>query len=420
MKNKRLFGIVLIFVFFVAIGAIYLLKKDNLYYKVETEMVEKAKKLISENNIKVENQNYIFLDELNVSGSELCMASSGVIVTNVENDIKYTPYLKCTNYESKILNNDKTYIKLNGSSVAVIPYGTLYLDDGYEKLKNVDVITVGDVIDEVGAYTLNYVIKENGTQVQVVKRIVIVTDRSTDLLEPTTKEEPTIVLNGEEAIVLVENENYDEPGFVAYDSNNGNLTGKVKVEGEVDSSKIGHYEITYSVKNSKGKKAAIKRVIDVVKKRANLEITADYNQTDTNGIIEFKVSGDGFNSVILPDSSESQSTINEYKVTENGRYTFKVVDIYGNKIYKTVVVSGIDKKAPTGECVASRKESEYVITVRANDNNGIKGVIYIINGIETGLFNSYQYKTVEIIEKAEAIIVDLSNNKTKISCKIND
>ena len=61
-------------------------------------------------------------------------------------------------------------------------------------------------------------------------------------------------------------EKYTEPGYQVYDSIEQNLTEKVKVTGSVDTSKVGTYQITYSVINSRNETITVKRTVIVVEK----------------------------------------------------------------------------------------------------------------------------------------------------------
>jgi delta-lactam-biosynthetic de-N-acetylase len=73
---------------------------------------------------------------------------------------------------------------------------------------------------------------------------------------------PKIILNGKHIITITPNEKYQELGFKATDQIDGDLTKKVKIKGQVES-KIGTYELTYTVTNSKKETAEEKRFIKV-------------------------------------------------------------------------------------------------------------------------------------------------------------
>ena len=61
-------------------------------------------------------------------------------------------------------------------------------------------------------------------------------------------------------------EKYNEPGYQVFTSTGENLNNKVIVTGKVDTSKLGVYEITYSVVNSSNITTIVKRTVIVVEK----------------------------------------------------------------------------------------------------------------------------------------------------------
>lgn len=88
-------------------------------------------------------------------------------------------------------------------------------------------------------------------------------------LKPKTKVEspyPNLTLIGEAVISLEEGAKYQEPGYKAEDTFDGNITDRVEISQEPNTNKSGVYEIVYSVTNSKGKKARAKRIVKVQKK----------------------------------------------------------------------------------------------------------------------------------------------------------
>ena len=77
------------------------------------------------------------------------------------------------------------------------------------------------------------------------------------------KEEPTISLKGEANITLNVGDTYTEQGATAKDDTDGDISNKITTSGTVNTSKAGKYTITFSVTNSKGKTATVKRNITV-------------------------------------------------------------------------------------------------------------------------------------------------------------
>ncbi|WP_281556620.1 BspA family leucine-rich repeat surface protein [Thalassomonas sp. RHCl1] len=77
---------------------------------------------------------------------------------------------------------------------------------------------------------------------------------------------PIITLNGHSTINLILDENYSEQGAIATDENDGNL--EVSISGQVNSSSIGRYTITYTATDNAGNISSVSRLIIVSKTRA--------------------------------------------------------------------------------------------------------------------------------------------------------
>ena len=67
---------------------------------------------------------------------------------------------------------------------------------------------------------------------------------------------PALTLNGENTISLLVGEPFNEPGYFAFDENDGDITTEVVVDlGALDTNQAGSYEITYNVSDSAGNAA---------------------------------------------------------------------------------------------------------------------------------------------------------------------
>ena len=78
---------------------------------------------------------------------------------------------------------------------------------------------------------------------------------------------PDLVLLGAEVVKIPEEGVYNEPGYHAFDNKDGNLTAEVLVEGDVNSSLPGTYELFYSVRDAAGNLSdLLKRTIVVEEK----------------------------------------------------------------------------------------------------------------------------------------------------------
>ena len=81
--------------------------------------------------------------------------------------------------------------------------------------------------------------------------------------ETPTSDLPIITLNGESSITLKVGETYNELGAKATDTTDGDISKKIQITGKVDTNTAGTYKLTYSITNSKGKKATITRTVVV-------------------------------------------------------------------------------------------------------------------------------------------------------------
>lgn len=118
----------------------------------------------------------------------------------------------------------------------------------------------GDITDKV-----MYKIKDNKIIYKVSDSSGNTTKRSFEV-NIMDNEKPTIILNDENTIYLSVGSKYVEPGYVAIDNCDGNITEQVEVSGRVDTSKKGEYELTYSVKDSLGNETIVKRIVKVFPK----------------------------------------------------------------------------------------------------------------------------------------------------------
>jgi len=76
---------------------------------------------------------------------------------------------------------------------------------------------------------------------------------------------PVLTLTGDALVTVIVNEVYLDPGAVAQDSEDGDLTRSIKVVGldEIDTSEIGTYTIVYSITDSAGNVKEVERIVAV-------------------------------------------------------------------------------------------------------------------------------------------------------------
>ncbi|KAB1659962.1 DUF5011 domain-containing protein [Pseudoclavibacter sp. CFCC 13796] len=129
-------------------------------------------------------------------------------------------------------------------------------------------------------------------------------------------------------------------GVSAKDAVDGDLTDKVVVEGTVDTSKVGEYTLTYSVKDAAGNETKKSVTVTVADKTAP-ELTVPADQTvnvgdafDSKAGVSAKDNVDGD----LTDKVVVEGTVDTSKVGEY-TLTYSVKDAAGNETKKSVTVT---------------------------------------------------------------------------------
>lgn len=155
----------------------------------------------------------------------------------------------------KVVDKTAPELEITGSFDNVCPNGKTD-NITYKATDNYD----GDITENI-----KYKLNNN-------KMIYKVTDSS---LNTTTKEfdavikddeAPTLILNDNAVIYIGVGSKYEEPGYVAIDNCDGNITEQVKVSGKVNTNKTGTYELTYNIKDEYGNETIVKRTVKVFPK----------------------------------------------------------------------------------------------------------------------------------------------------------
>ena len=406
---------------------IILLKSCNTknYNKLETEVEEAALTYIKQKNINIIGEEYIELASLpEVEGTELCSKASGVIVKNNRGNLETTAYLDCDGYNTNIIKNNSKYAELNGDSVILLNKGEVFNDPLYVLKKDADVQIDGYVGSDVGIYTINYNVYVNNKLKETLSRKVIVTssDKTQTISGLENKTAPIIILYGEKEIVLSVGEKYVDPGYKAVDYTDGKISRNVKVSpSKIPTDKSGNYLVHYSVTNSKGKTVTATRRVIVLKRMANININLKSRTTEISNkvILEIEVTGSDYKEMYLPDNTKTNATKTTYVATYNDSYPFIVVDRFGNRYQKEIVVDNIDNVPPVGTCKAVVTATSTTVTVDAYDNKGIAGYSYIIdNKNKTDFISKNSYEFDIQASKVQVILKDIVSNTNTLTCSV--
>ena len=109
---------------------------------------------------------------------------------------------------------------------------------------------------------------------------------------------PTITLNGDTDVSVIVGNQYKEQGAKATDEKDGDLTSKVQIESNVNTSKTGKYIVTYKVSDNSGNEAIKTRNVSVVEKIEQPKPTTNENK-GKSGVI-YLTFDDGPSSSITP------------------------------------------------------------------------------------------------------------------------
>lgn len=151
-------------------------------------------------------------------------------------------------------------IELNGPKKIYLEPNTEYLEEGakaYFFKTRLSVVVDGVVNTKIGGqYDIYYVARNPFGIVRKVKRTVIVKDRN----------QPEIILRGNQTMILKVGDSYKEPGYEAKDLEEGDITNRVVVKKELKLDQVGFSKITYTVSDKSGNKATATRIIRTIPK----------------------------------------------------------------------------------------------------------------------------------------------------------
>lgn len=190
----------------------------------------------------------------------------------------------------EVVDTTPPTLKLEGDKNYKQSYSKEYEEPGYSAIDVYDenltekVKVTKEQISEVET-KITYEVSDNSGNIATQVRMVTIVDNIP----------PVITLKGDQNIVLLINQNYEEQGATAIDEKEGDVTSQIKIEGNVDTSKEGDYTITYRVSDLKGNEAIKKRNITVVKE----QLKARMGEDGEPGVI-YLTFDDGPSSTITP------------------------------------------------------------------------------------------------------------------------
>lgn len=432
-KNKwKILGVVgIVVVLIIFINST--LNNDKTNYDIlEESIIERAQIYVADNALDFNVDDNAYLD-MNALGTDLseynCSVSSGVLVTRMETDYQYTPYLMCKNYSSKSVGTETKFdhITLHGGSLVVLKAGENFEDPGYYLEHGYKVTVDGNVGTMPGIYTLNYNVTKDSQNVEVVRRDVIVGDYNEEQLAVANANAnakyPVITLKGDEVMTVAKGSTFEDPGFLAVDKTDGDITNKVEILGTVESNIVDDYTLTYVARNSLGYvRKAYRKVIVVSDVNNNINVNSGLSNVgfvSGDSSINVNINGSNYAYTVLPNGTRTYSANITYETGSNGNYVFKIYDKNGNFKTEEVKVNNIDSVGPAGACSAIVSIDKTDITVKAGDSSsGIDAYSYSTGVDYSDYVSDSTYTTKGSSTVAYAKVRDKAGNISTIMCSV--
>lgn len=296
--------------------------------------------------------------------------------------------------ETPIVSEENVRFNLNGEENIILNIGDTYEELGFYAISDSKgdirshVEVDGDVDTSIaGTYEITYTLKYNGVVRELV-RTIKVKGEGEETEETDKKDEESDVaddgdensimslyLNGEASIYVFKGMKYEDAGARAVNKNDVDVSDKIVTTGNVDTSIVGTYTITYSITDSKNREVSVSREVKIVDMKATIKPNvAHYTKDDIKLVIS--VEADEFSHIILPNGEKITNNNYEYQVSKNGKYSFEVYNQAGLGKRYTYTVNNIDKEIPTGSCEVTHNKNGSVITISAKDNIGMGLYVY--------------------------------------------
>lgn len=182
-------------------------------------------------------------------------------------EVKYsTDYLKrklSVTRKVNIVDTEKPKLELKGEKTAIVCPNQKYKEEGYNAYDNYD----KDLTDKVKTTNeedkIIYEVSDSSKNITKLERNIKYEDKTV----------PVLTLNGNQDKTLYLNQTYNEEGATAIDNCEGDISKSIKIEGNVNTSVLGTYKVTYSVKDSHNNEVKIERNIRVVPRPNNRDKT---------------------------------------------------------------------------------------------------------------------------------------------------
>lgn len=191
----------------------------------------------------------------------------------------------------------------------------------------------------------------------------------TKTIEIKDETKPDITLKSGDTIMVVLGDKYNEPGYTAIDDYDGDVTSNVKVSGEVNTNKEGTYTLKYTVTDSSGNKAVVKRKVTVT---TNSPLTMSLKDFDLTGY---------FTDVLLPETKDAgEEYTDKFIFVGDSTALYYVMNkvITGKQLWhkegvsletiftQTIYINHIDSKLTLVDAMEKNKPAKILLSLGTN------------------------------------------------------
>lgn len=224
-------------------------------------------------------------------------------------------------YIKSLIKHD-VLITLNGLENITLNYQDEYVEDGayvyVDNINKTDELIIDKSkmdLSKIGTYFIKYFIIVNKKEYSKYRQINII-----DQIEPV------ITLNGSDTVTILLNEKYEEAGATGIDNYDGDISDRITISGNVDTSVPGEYKLIYELIDTSNNKTTKERIVTV--KKPN--VVTKENKEENKEVIKKVVTSKQPNSVTENNFTNNGFIISGYKNNNNGEFIIKLI---GNNTY---------------------------------------------------------------------------------------
>lgn len=337
--------------------------------------------------------------------------------------IKYLFFSFNKKYDVKVVDIEKPIIRLEGSEIGIACPSKDYIEEGYTASDNYDGDITDKVIVDIGDNIITYSVSDSSNNTYKTKRTIEYKDDTS----------PVITLNGNDTVYLYVGNNYSDQGYIALDNCDSEITDKVVVTNNVDTSKAGTYKITYTASDSSGNSSSVERTV-IVKNRSVyntygngfIYLTFDDGPSERTREILDILDYEGIKATFFVCGSNEytkrafnsghtialhSNTHNYSNIYASGDNFFNDLNLIDNKVYSTIGIHSKFIRFPGGSSNTISRNYSYGIMSYLTGEVENRGYTYFDWNIDSNDAGSDAYNSDNIYAN---VINNLSHNKTNI------